>query len=150
MNSTCLWMLAVTMAAVSPMEAQDLPDGPGKAVIVKLCNDCHGVETMVGLRRTKKGWEKTVDEMASRGANGTDAEFEAVVNYLTRYLGKVNINAATSKEIQDVVDLTPAEADAIVQYRTKNGDFKDIDEIGKVPAVDAKKLAERKDRIAFQ
>src|SRR5271163_2013559 len=114
MNWKCLGMVAAM--AVSA-EAQDLPEGPGKAVVVKLCNDCHGVETVMGMRRTKKGWETTIDEMASRGANGTDAEFDAVVNYLVRYLGKVNINQATSQEIQDAVGLSAAEGDAIVQYR---------------------------------
>jgi len=67
-----------------------------------------------------------------------------VVNYLARYVGKVDINQAKSQEIQEVVEFSAAEADAIVQYRTKNGDFADLAAVAKVPGVDAKKLAERK------
>ncbi len=130
--------------------AQDLPEGPGKAVTEKLCSDCHGVATIAGLRRSKSAWEHTVDEMASRGAKGTDEEFDQVVAYLARYLGKVNVNKAPSKEIEEVGDFSPAEAEAIVKYREANGDFKDLNDLRKVPSLDAKKLAERKERIAFK
>ena len=142
----------VFIAALScfPAQSQDLPDGPGKAVIEKLCSDCHGLATIVGLRRTKSGWETTVDDMAARGAKGTDEEFDTVVTYLVRYLGKVNVNKAGAKEIQEIADLTTPEAEAIVRYRTQNGDFKDLNDLRKVPDVDAKKLDSRKDRIAFK
>ncbi|MBZ5601431.1 MAG: helix-hairpin-helix domain-containing protein [Acidobacteriia bacterium] len=140
------------IAALScfPAQSQDLPDGPGKAVVEKICADCHGLATIVGLRRTKSGWESTVDDMAARGAKGSDEEFDAVVAYLARYLGKVNVNKAGAKEIQDVADLTAPEAESIVRYRTQNGDFKDLADLHKVPDVDAKRLDERKDRIAFK
>jgi competence protein ComEA len=135
---------------VVPAEAQELPDRPGKAVVEKLCSDCHGLATIVGLRRTKAGWETTVDDMASRGAKGTDDEFDQVVTYLAKYLGKVNVNKAPAQEIQEVADLTATEAEAIVRYRAQNGDFKDLTDLRKVPDLDAKKVDERKDRIAFK
>jgi len=140
----------IAALSVVPVEAQQLPDGPGKAVVEKLCSDCHGLATIVGLRRTKAGWETTVDDMASRGAKGTDDEFDQVVTYLAKYLGKVNVNKAAAKEIQEVADLTAAEAEAIVRYRAQNGDFKDLSDLRKVPDLDAKKVDERKDRIAFK
>jgi competence ComEA-like helix-hairpin-helix protein len=130
--------------------AQDLPDAPGKAVVEKLCADCHGVASIGGLRRTRSGWEATVDEMVARGANGSDEEFDRVIAYLARYLGKVNVNQGSSKEIQEVADLSAAEADAIVKYRAQNGDFKDLADLRKVPGLDLKKLDQRKDRFAFK
>jgi competence protein ComEA len=134
-----------------PCRAQtELPDGAGKSTVEKLCGNCHGLATIVGLRRTKAGWQTSVDDMAARGATGTDEEFDTVVEYLVRYLGKVNVNTASSKELQEVVDISAKEADAIVKYRTANGAFKDLDALEKVPDIDAKKLAERKDRIAFK
>jgi competence ComEA-like helix-hairpin-helix protein len=134
-----------------PCGAQtELPDGPGKSSVEKLCSNCHGLAAIVGLRRTKVGWQTSVDDMAARGAAGTDEEFDTVVEYLARYLGKVNVNIASSKELQEVVDISAKEADAIVKYRTANGAFKDLDALEKVPDVDMKKLAERKDRIAFK
>lgn len=135
--------------ALAPSTAQDLPDGPGKAAVEKLCSDCHGLATIIGLRRTKTAWEATVDEMAARGAKGTDEEFDQVVNYLSRYLGKVNVNRADAKEIEATGDFTASEAEAIVRFRGENGDFKSLDDVEKVPGLDKKRVMERRDRIVF-
>jgi competence protein ComEA len=132
-----------------PSQAQDLPDGPGKAAVEKVCSDCHGLTTIVGLRRTKSDWESTVDEMAARGAQGTEKEFDAVVEYLARYFGKVNVNKATMGELQEVLEIPVEQAEAIVKYRSANGAFKDLDALKKVPGLDAKKLDACKDRVAF-
>ena len=88
--------------------------------------------------------------MTENGAKGTDAEFEAVLNYLARYFAQINVNKASAAEIQEVVDLSSEEAAAIVKYRQANGDFKSVEEVGKVPGLDAKKIGERKDRILFK
>jgi competence protein ComEA len=45
--------------------------------------------------------------------------------------------------------LTQAEADAIVQYRQANGKFKSLDDLKKVPNVDASKLAAAAAKISF-
>ncbi|MBW8746446.1 MAG: helix-hairpin-helix domain-containing protein, partial [Acidobacteria bacterium] len=47
------------------------------------------------------------------------------------------------------LSLTDKEAGAIVDYRTKNGDFKTIDDLKKVPDVDGKKIDDKKDIIDF-
>jgi len=138
------------LALATAAQSQNLPDGPGKAVVEKVCSDCHGVATIAALRKTRDAWDATVDEMTSRGAKGTDEEFDTIVNYLARYLGKVNVNKATPKEIEEIADLTPAEAEAIAIYRSKNGDFKNFEELHKVKEIDPNKLDERKDRFAFQ
>jgi competence protein ComEA len=59
------------------------------------------------------------------------------------------VNQATSAEFVSGLGLTSAEADAIVAYRKKNGDFKTIDELKKVPDIDAKKLDAKKDQLVF-
>lgn len=141
-------MFALISMAI--LRAQDLPDGPGKATVEKLCSNCHGLATVVGLRRTRSGWQTTVDDMAGRGAAGTDEEFDTVVQYLYRYLGKVNVNKAGAKELEEVLDISSQQAGAIVAYRAANGDFKDLDALQKVPGIDAKKLDDDKDRIAFR
>jgi competence protein ComEA len=45
--------------------------------------------------------------------------------------------------------LSTAEAEGVVQYREKNGDFKSIDDLKKVPDLDPKKLDAKKARLAF-
>ena len=72
------------------------------------------------------------------------------MNYLARYFAQINVNKASAAEIQDIVDLSADDAAAIVKYRETNGEFKSIDDVGKVPGLDAKKIADRKDRILFR
>src|SRR5258708_3524734 len=83
---------------------QSLPDGPGKAVTERICKNCHGIENVVRAKRTKEKWAEIVDNMASRGAKGTEDEFDLVIDYLSTHFGptaaaKVNVNKATSKDL---------------------------------------------------
>ncbi len=143
-------LIGITALAAIPAAAQDLPQGAGKEAVVKLCSNCHGLTAAVSVRHSREQWEAVVDDMAQRGAVGTDQEFDAVVAYLSRYLGKINVNTATPAEIQEVANLAPAEAEAIVRYRTKNGEFKSFADLQKVPDLDPVRLNARKDRIIFK
>ena len=143
-----LWLVAMVLSI--PVWGQDIPDGPGKATVEKLCNNCHGLSSIVGLRHTKSEWETTVDEMVSRGLKANDEDLDAVVVYLARYLGKTNVNSATAQELQDVGGFSSSDAEAIVRYRADNGSFKDIADLRKVPNLDQKRLDEHRDRISFK
>jgi competence ComEA-like helix-hairpin-helix protein len=127
---------------------QDLPDGPGKELVVKLCQDCHDAGVVTMDNRTREAWQKTIQKMVERGAEGSDAEFETVVSYLTRNFGRINVNKASASEIAAGVGFSDAEAADIVKYREKNGDFKDWREVGK--AIDAAKVEARKNHIAVK
>jgi competence protein ComEA len=52
-------------------------------------------------------------------------------------------------QLQSGLGLTAAESDAVIAYRKKNGDFKTIDDLKKVPDLDAKKVDAKKDHLAF-
>ncbi len=126
--------------------AQDLPDGPGKETVLKLCQDCHDLGVVTMDNRTREGWQKTLEKMAERGAEGTDEQFETIIAYLTKNFGRINVNKASAEEMG--VLFSPAEAAAIVEYREKNGDFKDWKELAKV--VDAAKVEAKKNHIAVK
>ncbi|MGA3203891.1 MAG: helix-hairpin-helix domain-containing protein [Bryobacteraceae bacterium] len=128
--------------------AQDLPDGPGKETVLKICRDCHDLDTITAENRTKEGWKKTVAKMGDRGAEGTDEQFEAVVVYLTKYFGRINVNTATAEEIAAGLDFSAKEAESIVQYREKNGAYKNWKDLNAV--IDAAKVEARKNHIAVQ
>lgn len=137
-----------------PAEARQLPEGPGKDTLIKVCSPCHEPSRAAAFRLTREGWEATVADMRWRGAKGTDEEFVAIVEYLsTHYLGeatpKLNMNRATSVELESVVSLLRREAAAVIAYRDKVGGFKSIDDLRKVPGVDFKKFDAAKDRIIF-
>jgi competence protein ComEA len=130
--------------------AQDLPDGPGKAEVLKLCRDCHDLDTVTMENRTKDGWKKTVAKMGERGAEGTDEQFEAVIQYLTKNFGRINVNTATAEEIVAGIGFSAKEADAIVGYRDKNGVYKDWTDLKKVDGLDAAKVDAKKNHIAVK
>jgi competence protein ComEA len=134
-------------------QAQDLPPGKGKELVENTCGSCHGLDVIVAQHASKDGWASIVDYMVSRGATGTPAEIQTIVDYLAKNFpaaaAKTNVNKASSMDLQTQLELTSKDADAIVKYRTDHGDFKDFDGLTKVPGVDTAKLTAKKDSIAF-
>lgn len=65
-----------------------LPDGQGKALVTRVCGSCHGVGTFSRSRMTRQEWEAVVKDMVQRGAEANQAETAAIIDYLTKYLGK--------------------------------------------------------------
>jgi cytochrome c5 len=53
---------------VSPAVQSRFPTGPGRDALFKVCNNCHGPESVLGQLKTREEWSKTLDEMASNGA----------------------------------------------------------------------------------
>src|SRR3982751_4301265 len=153
-------LLAVAVAgacllAVSPASAQvALPDGPGKEQMVKICGMCHEPQRAASIRLTRDGWEATIGDMIARGAKGSDEDFQAILDYLAKnFLGEaarpLNVNTATSVELESVLLLLRKEAAAVIAYREKNGLFKSVEDLKKVPGIDAKKIEAQKDRLYF-
>jgi len=140
------------LTAVLVIAAQDdgLPEGNGKDAVVKMCANCHGLEQVTSRKNTKKRWSEVVDDMISRGAEGSDEDVAAVVSYLTRNFGKLlNINTSTANEIESGLSFSAAQSEALVRYRSDHGAFKTYDDLLKVPGIDNKLLDEQRKNIQF-
>lgn len=88
--------------------------------------------------------------MVENGASLNPDEWEPVVAYLTKNFGpKVNVNKDSAQQIAAGLELSAAQADAIVAYRTANGPFMELKDLQKVPGLDAAKLATEDRKIAF-
>ncbi len=145
---------ALAFGVSSGVAWAQLPDGPGKDTVVRVCGTCHEANRAAAMRLTREGWEQTVSDMRWRGAKGTDEEFAQIIEYLVaNFLGeapaKLNMNRATAVELESVVLLLRKEAAALIAYRDKVGGFKTIDDIKNAPGVDFKKIEAAKDRITF-
>ena len=70
------------------VQAQDLPAGVGRDLVMTVCTQCHELTRITSKRRSKEEWNDTVDKMATRGAKASDEEFETIVTYLAKYFGK--------------------------------------------------------------
>ena len=85
------WMVTagLMVACLGAAQSADnkLPEDEGKQVTERVCSACHGIDSVVSERHNKGEWQKVVDDMASRGADATDAEFKQIVEYLTKYFG---------------------------------------------------------------
>ena len=152
--ASCM-MSAALAYAQQPAQQQShpgLPAGPGRDTLIRVCSTCHAPENVIANGQDRAGWEDTINKMAGFGATGTDDEFTQILDYLVKNFpadGPVNVNKATSAQLQSGLGLTAAEADAVIAYRKKNGDFKTIDDLKKVPDLDVKKVDAKKDHLAF-
>ena len=88
-----------------------LPIGEGRDAFLAMCSDCHDLDTAIGRRRQPKDWHDLVELMRQRGANGEDADAAAVVKYLTRHFGKVDVNRAPAADLMLVLNVDQAAAD---------------------------------------
>ena len=68
-------------------ERVGLPPERGRDLIVKLCSGCHQPTMVTRFRKPAEGWRETMRVMVSRGMTGTPEEHQAVLTYLTQYLG---------------------------------------------------------------
>jgi competence protein ComEA len=59
----------------------------------------------------------------------------------------VNLNSATAAQIATLPGIGPKTADLVVQYRTKNGPFKKIEELMNVRGIGEKSFLKIKDRL---
>ena len=154
---TCLRPLApfliLLLAFVTPgtgtVRQQELPEGEGKELFARKCSQCHSLEDATASRRTRGQWDGIIMEMTELGAQFTDEEKATILGYLSKNFGKINVNFANADQIESFLGISADVAKAIVAYRTENGNFKSIDDLRKVPGLDAKLIDEKKGWIAF-
>ena len=128
--------------------AQDAPR-KAYAILQETCSACHGLNR-IDTAKNRAEWKDTVDRMIFNGADVKPEEVNTLVGYLVRFYGEsVEINKATAKQLEEEVDLTAAEAEAIVKARTESGGFKEYADLQKVKGIDLKKLDPIKDRFLF-
>ena len=157
-------LLLTTLFFAVSQSSPALPPGEGKPIVERMCGSCHALKVVTSKRASPEQWSQVVDQMVSRGAEGTDEEIETVVDYLSKNFGldspppaaekeaaaqPVKVNQATAAELSADLGLSADESAAIVAYREQNGNFKEWRDLTKVPGVDASKIEKNKDRLVF-
>ncbi|MDQ6988386.1 MAG: helix-hairpin-helix domain-containing protein [Mariprofundaceae bacterium] len=66
------------------------------------------------------------------------------------FAGGININAATSEQLQEVKGIGPKTADAIVAYRDEYGKFANLESLTAVKGIGDKKLAKIQDSLTVE
>jgi competence ComEA-like helix-hairpin-helix protein len=127
-----------------------LPGGSGRDTVERVCTSCHAIDTVIDVRRTRSGWQDVISDMAGRGADGTPQELAVVVSYLTKFFGKINVNNASPAELAEFLGIDEKQARAMADYRSQHGEYKNLDQLKQTPGVDADKLQQKRELIAFK
>ena len=148
---SALAVLAICLA--SSLMAQ-LPEGPGKEATTRVCSDCHEIQRAIAPRLDRDGWKAEINKMVNMGANASEQDFALILDYLAANypagsLPRLNVNKAAAIDFETRLSLKRSEAAAVIEYRTKHGPFKSIEDLKKVPGVDAAKIEIKKDVLAF-
>jgi len=146
--------LLVGLVFISGLLWAQLPQGAGSYETQKLCSGCHELERSISLRQDRDGWKATINKMISLGAQGSEEEFSAVIDYLAKNypaqnLPPLKVNTAKAIDFETRLSLRRSEAAAVIEYRTKHGSFKSIDDLKMVPGVDPAKIEIKKDILVF-
>jgi competence protein ComEA len=155
LNKFCALLIAASAVLSPAVQAEDLPPGQGKDIILRACVGCHKAEEIAVYRFTKSEYQTIVYRMGDRGAQATRAELDVIADYLFEHFPKIedatkiNVNKATAQEIAAGLALTQEEADAVVKYRERHGDYHAWGDLLIIYGVDGKKIAAAKDKISF-
>jgi mono/diheme cytochrome c family protein len=89
--------------------AQQLPPGPGRALVLEGCVQCHDLRPIVSQKKAAAAWRRTVNEMIWRGAPLLPGEGRVVADYLGEFFGTASRPAAEPPAAaQDADKLTQA------------------------------------------
>lgn len=93
--------------------------------------------------------------MVSYGLKASEKDLDIVLEYVVKNypaddVPKINVNEAKAIDLESGLSLKRSQAAAVIQYREKNGPFKSIEDLKKVPGIDAAKIEAKKDRLIFK
>jgi cytochrome c oxidase cbb3-type subunit 3 len=86
----------LALAALAAGQAPVLPEGSGRDTMQRVCGACHPATIVLGHGMTREGWGQVVASMITRGAKGSPADFETVINYLAEKLPPKQSSGAAS------------------------------------------------------
>ncbi len=80
----------------------------------------------------------------------TDSSANSVTSQVSTTTEKININQADLTELQKLTGVGQKKAQDIIDFRTENGDFKSLEDLGKVSGFGDKTLEKLKDELCFE
>jgi competence protein ComEA len=97
-------------------------------------------------------WEAKITEMLQEEPDVTAPERAAIAEYLAANFkpgGMIYVNKAKAKDLEAALELSSVDAAALVRYRDEHGSFNTLDDLKKVPGLDAAKVEAFKGRLDF-
>jgi competence protein ComEA len=112
---------------------------------------CHSPDAVIGKQGSRQWWQSKVTEMLQESTDIPASDVDTIVAYLAKNFPvvKIKVNKASAKDLETGLELTAEESESIVQYRAAKGNFKTLDDLKRVPGLDAVKIESKKDRLEF-
>src|SRR5258708_13300757 len=107
-----------------------------------VCAKCHNLQIVMDTPMSYGAWHDTVQTMIDRGASGTDQQFADVMDYLHRTMTTIDVNAANADELQIVLHVPDATAQAILTRRSTQK-FTNLADLEPLPAVTAPTITQQ-------
>jgi competence protein ComEA len=143
-----LLAVALFAAAWAAHVAPPAPDLAREGQSLKaVCAQCHNLEIIMDTPMSYNAWHDTVQTMVDRGASGTDEQFADIMDYLHRTLTTIDVNTAHADELEIVLNVPEAAAEAIIARRSVQK-FTGLADLKSVPGVDASTI-DAKARLIF-
>jgi cytochrome c5 len=85
-----LALMSVAIAHARPAQAgaPARPAADGKEILTRKCFQCHQVSMWSSLKGDRKAWESVLYRMVGRGALWTEAEVNAMADFLAQTRGR--------------------------------------------------------------
>jgi competence protein ComEA len=144
-------LLFAALLLTAARAADVTPQAPGLGQegrsLKAVCARCHNLQLVMDTPRSYDAWRETVQTMVDRGASGTDDQFDDIMDYLHRTMTTIDVNTADTDELQMVLNVPQAVAQAIVARRTARK-FVGLADLKSVPGIDAS-MVDAKVRLIF-
>jgi competence protein ComEA len=114
-----------------------------------VCAKCHNLQIVMDTPMSYGAWHDTVQTMMDRGATGTDQQFADVMDYLHRTMTTIDVNTADPDELQIVLHVSEATAQAILARRSTQR-FTGLADLKSVPGVNAAAVDAKAKLIFFK
>ncbi|MEO8070952.1 MAG: helix-hairpin-helix domain-containing protein, partial [Acidobacteriota bacterium] len=132
-------------------DAAQQEDELGETRMLAVCSSCHEADRVYESgRRTLGEWKDVVERMIALGSDAAPTDAALITKYLAHTFGMANVNRALAPELAEVLRISQAEADAIVDYRKGIGKFADFAALSKVPGINVSKLEQSVESLNFR
>lgn len=116
---------------------------------INLAQKLEDAQMVVIPSKNEKCEKQTIDNSQNNSENMQTADASQNNTQENGNTNKININTATVQELQTLEGVGETRAKDIIEYREKNGDFKDISEIQNVSGIGEKTYEKLKDKISI-
>jgi cytochrome c5 len=96
--------IVVASAGMIALVNQELPEGPGKALVAERCAGCHDIQTAVRPRLGREGWAAVIAKEIERGARLDDRERGVAVDYLASHFPAPAADPEVERTARRLVD----------------------------------------------